>query len=77
MARNLSCRLSAFCYRWPKGCRLDLHEADVLHRDVKLSNLLLNDAGTVELADFGIAISQHQQRPGEVLGSAAYMDEYA
>ena len=32
------------------------HKRQVLHRDLKPQNLLINDAGELKLADFGMAI---------------------
>lgn len=32
-----------------------LHERWIVHRDLKLSNLLLTEAGTLKLCDFGLA----------------------
>lgn len=52
------------------------HRGDVVHRDVKPSNILIADDGTVKLSDFGIArgvADASLTQTGLVTGSPAYL----
>ncbi len=53
------------------------HEASVLHRDVKPGNLLVNEAGAVKVADFGLARmldgDERLTLTGDVMGTPSYV----
>lgn len=52
------------------------HQAGVIHRDVKPSNILINEAGTAKLSDFGIARVSNEEaltQSGVVTGSPGYL----
>ena len=56
------------------------HDAGVVHRDIKPENILLDQAGHVKIADFGLAKIMGQERgnftltePNHVMGTPHYM----
>lgn len=54
-----------------------VHDAAVVHRDIKPGNLVLDNTGAVRLVDFGIALGSTLEagltEHGAIVGSAAYL----
>ncbi|HEV7489681.1 MAG TPA: protein kinase, partial [Rhodanobacteraceae bacterium] len=54
------------------------HDRGVVHRDIKPGNLMINSRGAIKIADFGIALSNHDlskklTTTGEFVGTPGYL----
>jgi WD40 repeat protein len=50
-----------------------IHEAGLVHRDVKPENLMMTRSGRVVLMDFGLAKGLTEERTGSISGTPGYM----
>ncbi len=58
--RDLDCREAAEIVRKVATALQRVHDAGIVHRDVKTSNIMIDQAGEPLLMDFGLALSQSQ-----------------
>ncbi len=58
-----------------EGCKY-LHENKILHRDMKAANLLINNQGILQIADFGLARPYDDEPPKEGQGGGEATREY-
>lgn len=59
---------------WQIACGLkDIHEAGVIHRDIKPNNIRLDSEGVVKIIDFGLARSRDEARTRGVVGTPVFM----
>ena len=64
-------------YQSAKGLSV-AHDRGVIHRDIKPGNLMLNQRGQIKIADFGIALANHDFNSkltgtGEFVGTPGYL----
>lgn len=68
---------AVYHFAWQMASALaHVHSMGVIHRDVKLKNMFLDNDGTVKMGDFGIALTKGDVRltqPGYAIGTPIYM----
>ena len=50
-----------------------LHSKGIIHRDIKLENVLLNNLGEIKIADFGVSVLKKEDGIKDCSGTPAYM----
>lgn len=52
-----------------------IHSKNIIHRDLKLENILIDNLGTVKICDFGVSKHLHNEdsKASECCGTPAYM----
>ncbi len=59
---------------WQIACGLkDIHQAGVIHRDIKPNNIRLDNEGVVKIIDFGLARSSDEAKTHSIIGTPIFM----
>jgi serine/threonine protein kinase len=59
---------------WQIACGLrDIHDAGVIHRDIKPNNIRIDSEGVVKILDFGLARSRQEAKTRGAVGTPIFM----